>query len=125
MRNRLLRVLKGSAVFLSIGLGYALWCFFTPYALPCPFYLITHLRCPGCGVTRLCLSVLRFDFASAFSANPVLFCLLPVLALFLTQRLFRYVRYGTTAYGTLEIVFIWTTVGVLLLWGVIRNLTGI
>lgn len=41
--------------------------------IPCIFHKITGLYCPGCGVTRMILSLLKFDFAKAFSYNQLCF----------------------------------------------------
>ena len=79
-RTRLRRLGGGCALLLAAGLGYALWVRLTGLAIPCPFRAVTGLLCPGCGVTRLCLALLRGDFPAAWSANPVLLLLLPVLA---------------------------------------------
>ena len=37
--------------------------------LPCLFYQITGLMCPGCGNTRAALALLRLDIGAAFSYN--------------------------------------------------------
>lgn len=52
------------------------------FQLGCPILRITGLPCPGCGMTRAWLSVLRLDFAAAFSYNPM-FWAVPVLCLML------------------------------------------
>ncbi len=44
----------------------------------CPIKLCIGYPCPGCGMTRACLSIFRFDFKSAFHYNPFVF-LLPFL----------------------------------------------
>lgn len=93
----------------------------TPFRIPCVFYEVTGLLCPGCGVTRMMESLIRLDFGAAFGWNPVLFCLLPVWAVsyivYLAARpkclmqdgwLFRVIAYGSIA--------------VLLIFGVVRNL---
>ena len=46
--------------------------------LYCPFWKFTGLLCPGCGVTRMCLALLRLDLAGAWRANPALLLALPV-----------------------------------------------
>ena len=46
--------------------------------IPCLFKWLFHIECPGCGITRACLSVLRLDFASAFEFNPM-FWSVPIL----------------------------------------------
>jgi hypothetical protein len=43
--------------------------------IPCPFRLATDLECPGCGMTRSCLSLVRGDFAAAWHLNPFSFLL--------------------------------------------------
>ena len=37
----------------------------------CPANKIFGIDCPGCGLTRACLSALRFDFKSAFEYHPL------------------------------------------------------
>ena len=40
-------------------------------AIPCVFYQITGLLCPGCGNTRAALALLRLDVPAAFAYNPL------------------------------------------------------
>jgi hypothetical protein len=70
------------------------------------------------------LSLLRLDFISAFQANAVLFCLLPILFGLLAVWLFRYIRWNRRDTGPLFRAVEWSMVIVLLLWGVIRNFIG-
>lgn len=44
----------------------------------CPVKLITGIPCPGCGMTRACMAILRFDFIKAFQYNPLVF-ILPII----------------------------------------------
>ena len=44
--------------------------------IPCLFHKLTKLYCPGCGVTRMCVSIFKLDFKSAFSYNAYAFILL-------------------------------------------------
>ena len=79
--------------------------------------LLTGLQCPGCGVTRMCLALLRLDVSGAWKANPVLLLLLPLLGGLLGYRAVVYVP--TARWETL----VWSGMaGVLLLWGVWRNI---
>ena len=43
----------------------------------CPIRYLSGISCPGCGMSRACLSALRLDFASAFYYNPAWVALLP------------------------------------------------
>ena len=38
--------------------------------MPCPFLKVTGLPCPGCGMTRSCLALLRGDLAETWRLNP-------------------------------------------------------
>ena len=44
----------------------------------CPIRFATGISCPGCGMSRACMSVLKLDFAKAFYYHP-LFWLMPVV----------------------------------------------
>lgn len=69
---------------------------FTPLRIPCPLYSLFGLQCPFCGGTRMAEALLRFDFAGAFFHNPYLMIALPLAALLLLIREWRYLRSGTT-----------------------------
>jgi hypothetical protein len=38
--------------------------------MPCPFLKVTGLPCPGCGMTRSCLAMLRGNWAQVWRLNP-------------------------------------------------------
>ncbi|MBR3837017.1 MAG: DUF2752 domain-containing protein [Clostridia bacterium] len=40
-------------------------------SLPCIFFSLTGLQCPGCGNTRAVLALFRGDLAAAFRFNPM------------------------------------------------------
>lgn len=48
----------------------------------CPVKYLAGVSCPGCGMTRACLSALRFDFSAAFYYHP-LWIVMPPLAVLL------------------------------------------
>ena len=124
MGARLKKLLLQSAAILYVGCAYAIFCLRTHWGLPCPFHLVTGLNCPGCGVSRMLLSLLRMDLPGAFGYNAGLLCLLPVLlALFLAHAV-RYVRSGSHALGRLGQGTELGLVCVLVLWGLVRNLIG-
>ena len=119
---RLRRVLGGGAALLAAGLAYALWVRFTGLALPCPIRAVTGLLCPGCGVTRMCLALLRGDWGAAWDANPALLILLPVLGLLAVRMILRYVREGRPTGPRWENALCWALAALLIVWGVVRNL---
>lgn len=120
--QRLRRQLTGLLLMVAVGAGYALWVNLTHLSIPCPFHVITGLQCPGCGVTRMCLALLRLDVSGAWKANPVLLLLLPLLGGLLGYRAVVYVRRGSVPTARWE-TLVWSGMaGVLLLWGVWRNI---
>lgn len=120
--QRLRRLLTGLLLVAAVGIGYALWVNLTHLSIPCPFHAITGLQCPGCGVTRMCLALLRLDVSEAWKANPVLLLLLPLLGGLLGYRAVVYVRRGSVPTARWE-TLVWSGMaGVLLLWGVWRNI---
>lgn len=50
--------------------------------IPCPIKHVTGFDCPGCGVTRLSLSLLDGDVYQAFRYNSLIFVLLPLFILY-------------------------------------------
>lgn len=56
------------------------------YPLPCIFYMMTGLYCPGCGAGRACYSILHLQFKDAFCYNPLMTILLPLIGLYITAR---------------------------------------
>ena len=116
MHKRLRTVCIKTGGLLGAGLFYAFICILAGRPLiPCLFHTVTGLYCPGCGVSRMCLSLLRLDFASAFQANAAIFLLLPPGLFMAGWMAVRYVRTGSTHY---------VMIGVLLVFGVMRNLPG-
>ena len=51
----------------------------------CPFYTIVHIPCPGCGMTRAYLSLIKFDVKSAVQYN----CLFPIPAFWVGYHIVR------------------------------------
>lgn len=119
------KLIAWAGLILGIGLAYALFVRLTGLALPCPFHLVTGLLCPGCGVTRMSLALLRLDFAAAWQTNPALLLLLPVLAGLLGQVALRYVKTGQAHLSPGQNILVWTMVLALLLYGIGRNLPAL
>ena len=71
---------KGSLrVWLAIGILYFFWVKATGDALPCPLHSLTGYYCPSCGITTMMLCLSVGDFRQAFSANPAILILSPVI----------------------------------------------
>ncbi len=122
MRNRVLKIVKPTAIVLAIGFTYLLLHELTGLSIPCPFHLVTGLYCPGCGISRMCLHLFRWELAEAFSANCLIFCLLPIGAVMLAVHLYRYIRYGDAKLRRFENIILCVMIGLLLVFGVVRNI---
>ena len=109
------------AVLMFIGTAYLVWVLITDIRIPCPFYLLTNLYCPGCGITRMLMSIAKLDFYSAFYYNPLLFVTLRFILAVLVVSEVRYVKNGERTIGVLK-YFLYAELILLLLFGIIRNL---
>ncbi len=78
---------------------------------PCPLHSLTGLHCPGCGSLRALHQLLHGHVGRAFGLNPILVISLPVLAFLRLRPALVYRPW-----------FAWTCFGVLLAFGVLRNL---
>lgn len=84
--------------------------------IPCVFYKITNLYCPGCGITRCLKSILTFNFYQAFRYNALITILLPFFTL--------YFIYSFVLKKDFKIPnFIWyILLFIIILFGVFRNI---
>jgi hypothetical protein len=53
-----------------------------------------HVPCPGCGMTRAALALLRGDFGRAFSFHPLAIVLVPFVGAIFARQIMCYVRTG-------------------------------
>ena len=121
MRHRLARVLGRYAILLTVGLVYYIFVSLTNVGIPCVFRLITGLQCPGCGVSRMLMALLRFDFVSAFHYNPAVLLTAPIILFCILRSDVEYIQTGNRPQKQYR--FVWITVLVILLgFGIIRNI---
>lgn len=106
--------LPAGAGLLCAGLLYGYVLIPLGLRIPCPFYLVTGLRCPGCGVTDLCLGLLHGRFVPGYNWGLVLIASWIPLALWLQRR-----RPGAAR------ILTWALAAAALAWGVLRNVWGI
>lgn len=55
----------------------------------CPIYAIYHFPCPGCGLTRSGLAILRLNFPEAIKYNATIFLWILTIVLFIIDRYFK------------------------------------
>lgn len=121
-KKRLKKTLKEVAVVILAGFLYYLFVRIRGKGFPCIFNELTGWLCPGCGASRMCMSLIRFDFASAFHYNPALLFILPILFTVLAVQKIRYIRTGDYRARLWENI-VFAILGVLLVaFSVYRNI---
>ncbi len=109
-----------------VPLGCALLFLFDPARTslfpPCPFKLATGLDCPGCGTLRAAHELLRGNPATAFGLNPLSVIALPVVLGLVVWNAVRVQRGRPAINLPVPDHAPWTVGGLLLAYGVARNL---
>ena len=124
MNPRLKKLLRTGILLLCAGLLYAFLVRRFGVGVPCPVYALTGLSCPGCGVSRMCLALLRLDFAEAFRQNRCVLLLLPVFGYVAARWCVGYVRTGDRLLrGSAKIAAV-VCVVLLIAFGAVRNFVG-
>ncbi len=106
-------------VLIVIFLIYAILIIRFDIGIPCVFYEITGLYCPGCGITRLCLSLFEGDIYQAFRYNPIIFIDLPILFILFVLNIFFKNNKNIKKITDVIIIFLAT---ITIIFGVIRNI---
>ena len=121
MRARLRKTVIKYSVLLGIAAAYLIFVLCTGLGIPCLFYEITGLKCPGCGISKMFISLVKLDVVSAFWHNPFLFITGPFLIAYLAAGEVKYVRTGNNDMGKWEI-FLWVEIALVLTYAVLRNI---
>ena len=116
------KVLIKLAIILALSFIYLLISYFTGFYIPCLFHLLTGLYCPGCGVTRMLQSILKFDFYAAFRYNQLLFIMLPAIAFLVINSIICYIKKETPIYKMVNSKIWIITIVILIVYGILRNI---
>jgi len=114
-------MLKKISVLLSV-LIFIILILVIGIKIPCPFYILTGLHCPGCGITRCILSILKLDFYAAFRYNPLVFILLPFIFVYVIYKIYTWLfnKKDKLTYK-LEGYPVYILVIILIIYGILRN----
>ncbi len=121
MRKRLGKLSIMLAIFLIAGIIYFIITQFG-IAIPCIFRRITGFLCPGCGISRMCISIIKLDFYSAFRYNQACFLIMPLLLSIFARRFYCYVRYGEAVNEKWMTVVSIIILVILIAFGILRNI---
>ena len=85
-KNNIISIISLFIVFIILCIRYLK----TGVFLECAIYELTGYYCPGCGITRLFLSLLKLDFYQAFRYNPLIFVSLPIIVILIIYIIYCY-----------------------------------
>lgn len=85
-KNKLGTIITASA----LGVAYFIFVRLTGIGIPCLIRLMSGNRiyCPGCGISRMFLSLSESDFSGAFHCNQAIFLMLPLWSVCIVLWLF-------------------------------------
>lgn len=87
--------------------------------IPCIFHKITGLYCPGCGITRMLISIINLNYYQAFRYNPLMFILLPF---FIIYYILYYIYWLKNKKLVINNKIWYTLLIIIIFYGIIRNL---
>lgn len=90
--------------------------------IPCLFHKITNLYCPGCGVTRMIVSLLKGNLYQAFRYNMLIFILTPFLMFFIFDYIISRKKQRDALYEKIPNSIWYILIIVLVIFGIIRNI---
>ena len=121
MKKRLYSEVKKFAFLLLLGVAYYFLIIYTKFHIPCIFKLTAGLLCPACGITRMILAMLKFDFITAYGYNKLLFLTWPIIMFILVYQEYQYVRYRKRTLEPFNFLA-YTELTLLIVFGIMRNI---
>ena len=111
------------AILIAAGTVYGAIFIWTGHGIPCPLRYITNLKCPGCGVSRMCINLFQGNIAAAWADNAALLCCLPVLLALFLKAAYAYIKTGKFYFTRTMTVLLWSIIVILILFSIYRNVT--
>ena len=115
-----IKILIGVILFFVIGiyLMYKL-----NIGIPCVYYELSGMYCPGCGITRAAYSLLQLDFYQAIRYNAFSIIIIPLIGLYLIGGIYSWLFNKTNFMDNKIPLVIWIIfIVLLLLYGILRNM---
>ena len=115
------KLLKETLVCGGILGAYYVFIRLTGLSIPCFFQEITGMKCPGCGLTSMCMHFAKAEYSAAFHANPLMFFLGPLLAIVLVLKIAfdpKWLGSSCKPYKAAT----WAVLGITVVFWVTRNL---
>ncbi len=123
MKKRAASLAAKAAVLFAAGALYFLFVSITGYGIPCVFHSLTGLYCPGCGITRMVMSLMNTDIRGAVRYNAAAFFTLPFFVAYFIRHSVLYIKNGEPFLPNLaERVALYIIIAVFLVFGAARNI---
>ena len=130
MKNRVFKLIGNVLLLLFIGLSYAILIYKTGFYIPCVFHRITGFECPGCGISHMCMSILKFIFLGfdvnylmiAFKSNPFIVIMSPIFLYLVSKYSYIWIKTGKLKETKFDIILIYIILILTILWGIFRNI---
>lgn len=89
----------------------------------CPFYLLTGLKCPGCGSQRAIHQLLHFHLGDAFRYNALMVASMPLLVFLFFADMFKK-RWPKLYVFSRSPILSWSILAIVIIWWMFRNIVG-
>ena len=109
-------------VLLGIGILYFILGKLTGVYIPCVFHEVTGLYCPGCGVSRMIISLCHLNFEKAYFCNQLLFISTPIFLFLIIDTFISNIKNVKALYNRIPNWFYYGYVVLLILFMIIRNI---
>lgn len=86
----------------------------------CIYRKLFNIYCPGCGVTRMIKSILKFDLYQAFRYNPLCFILFIISIPYFIYKTIIYIKTGNIKLPSLKLLII--IIVILFIYMFLRNI---
>lgn len=83
--------IKNVVVWLSVVLIAGLLFGYSGIEINCPIYKLTNIKCPFCGATRACRSILNGNLKDAFQFNQLLVIAIPFIGIYILYQCKYYI----------------------------------
>ena len=91
-KKRIIVVISLAIILLLISFLYYKIYSLYHIGIPCIFFEITGLYCPGCGITRAYFSLIKLDIISALHNNLLIFIISPFLIYYCCKMIINWVN---------------------------------